>query len=236
MPELVAGVPGDSEKDVCVDSTTSELPTESKYVGQDHASSLDKYNQQLGVENLSLNEEDTSKPSVSDDETTLVNQQNVDELKLTPIQQGRTIVIRENHHMKPKLLCEIRGMPPPEPETNWTVLTQADIDKENLRRRRLPGDSLSKLKSPILAREVKSTDNPDALLAPSVAVYPAPIPKTPSFAEFLKPHNLNTITVDTNGKPLYLFDEDQLERLINERAKNLVARLDGQKVNKSTQT
>ncbi|XP_015123762.1 uncharacterized protein LOC107045871 [Diachasma alloeum] len=95
---------------------------------------------------------------------------NISGLKLTPLQEGAlpTYTQFPISNEAAALLCEIRGLPPPELDSTWTVQTQADIDEENIKRRRLLGATAPKAKFSVYGRELKSTDNADAFLAPSV--------------------------------------------------------------------
>ncbi|XP_063982113.1 uncharacterized protein LOC135165093 [Diachasmimorpha longicaudata] len=170
-----------------------------------------------------------------------IDKRNIEDLKLTPLQQGaipKASKISEDS-LSPEawvLLHEISGREPPKDSAKWKIYSKREIDNENAMRRRTPGAFLPKLKSPSTARAIRSTDDPQVLLAPSVTVYPAPVPKSTSFSEFLEEHNITSITATENGRPQYLLDDDQLKQLIIGRAQTLVARMDAKKIDRGTQT
>lgn len=201
------------------------------------------------VQRLSKLRTTTEKPLMST--TTDVNLQtfrqftepiDLSKLKLTPIQQGQ---IQEQTSGSPenpiltevqKLLEAIENIPTPK-KGGWYIETTTEIEKENKLRQRTPGANLVKQKSPALAREVRSTDNAEAQLAPSVTVSPTSMPPLPSFTQFLLKNDLQVLSNQPQEqKVMFLIDEEELKRLVTERAKMLVAGKDARKVDRGTQT
>ncbi|XP_071580564.1 uncharacterized protein [Temnothorax nylanderi] len=142
-----------------------------------------------------------------------------------------------------RLLKEIRALPPPRLKlTKPTRASAAEVYAENVKRNRIPSRDHPLQMSPKWKRELKTTDDPKALVAPSVAVMPLPLTKMPFFDEVLRelgvPESPNTASGKT---PLYFTDcriisEGMLKDIIIKRAKLLVERMQATKVDRGTQT
>ncbi|KAK0168194.1 hypothetical protein PV327_002019 [Microctonus hyperodae] len=141
-----------------------------------------------------------------------------------------------------KLLEGISNMPPPRIKlTLPTRITSEQIQAESQKRGRLRNLFREKQFSTVLGRKLHSTDDPKAVVAPSVTIEPLPLAKIPEFEEVLKELGI----IDSNGQlkesTSFILDwrvlsKEALKRLIITRARFLLEKLDVNKVDRSTQT
>ncbi|KAK0159869.1 hypothetical protein PV327_010935 [Microctonus hyperodae] len=140
------------------------------------------------------------------------------------------------------LINEIRNRPPPKIElgTTTTLVTAAQIHAENIKRNRIPKGKKEQRKLEGANRPLLTTDDPDAELAPSVTVGPAPF-KLPSFREFMRELGLEKEIPDETAKKLYLVEcrllpEQALKEMLTKRAELWVSCKNGETRDVGTQT
>ncbi|KAK0169319.1 hypothetical protein PV328_012207 [Microctonus aethiopoides] len=139
------------------------------------------------------------------------------------------------------LIKEIRSRSPPRIKFGKTTrVTAAQLHAENVKRGRIPKEKKELEKLEGANRPRLTTDDPNAQLAPSVAVLPAAY-KPPTFKEFLGELGLEKEVQEHPGRPLYfvecrMLSEDALKDLIRKRAEMLYERKDSQTVTRGTQT
>ncbi|KAK0072508.1 hypothetical protein PV326_014396 [Microctonus aethiopoides] len=140
-----------------------------------------------------------------------------------------------------KLIEEIRSRSPPRIKLGKTTrVTMAQVHAENVKRCRASNEQREPEKLKGTNRARLTTDDPNAKLAPSTVIRPAPY-EAPTFREFLKEMGLDEKVKEEPTKPLYLVEcrllsEEALKDLIIKRARMLVARKDSQTVTRGTQT
>ncbi|XP_071575279.1 uncharacterized protein [Temnothorax nylanderi] len=142
-----------------------------------------------------------------------------------------------------RLIEEIRTLPPPRLKlTKPTKISAAEVHAENAKRNRIPNRDHPLQMSSTWKRTSRTTDDPKALVAPSVTIAPLPLTKMPSFDEVLKELGVPELLGAASEKtPLYFTDcriisEGMLKDLVIKRAKLLVERIQSTKVDRGTQT
>uniref|UniRef100_A0A6V7LXT4 Uncharacterized protein n=1 Tax=Bracon brevicornis TaxID=1563983 RepID=A0A6V7LXT4_9HYME len=139
------------------------------------------------------------------------------------------------------LLEEIRKIPAPVFEQKVEILTEQDLFRENALRRRISHRRHAKEKSYALGRGMKSTDYPNALLAPSITI-PSTSIAVPTFDEVLRELGiLKGNESHQDNDRLYFTDMrvitgQQLKALVVKRAQIVVAQKCAGKVDRSSQT
>ncbi|KAK2578374.1 hypothetical protein KPH14_000837 [Odynerus spinipes] len=129
------------------------------------------------------------------------------------------------------LLSEIRNRPPPRIKTSRVIVTEDDLQRENLLRRRIDSGFHPLQMSTKYQRPARSTDNPTACVAPSVAVKPAPFIRDQTFNEILRELGVPGFTpTESQKKPVYFVDcriisEQMLKDIITKRAEALVVKM-----------
>ncbi|KAK0174975.1 hypothetical protein PV327_008761 [Microctonus hyperodae] len=157
-----------------------------------------------------------------------------------------TPIVKENKKLSSgeeamKLIKEIRERSPPRIEVGPTTrVTMAQIHAENLKRGRIPKEQKQPEMLKGANRPRLTTDDPNARLAPSTAVQPAPY-SPPTFEEVLKELGLEQNVQGQSQKPLYyedcrMFSEDAFKDTIKKRSEMFSARMDSQTVSVGTQT
>ncbi|XP_043276050.1 uncharacterized protein [Venturia canescens] len=141
-----------------------------------------------------------------------------------------------------ELLQKIKNLPPPKLKlARYQKATPADIQAENLKRKRIETKP-HPLSTNASGEPKRSTDIRNAVVAPSVMVEPLPLGKLPSFDEVVRELGIPELLIAQGHRPpLYVADcrilsQDLLKKLINKRAEHLVSRMESKRVDRGTQT
>ncbi|KAK0169216.1 hypothetical protein PV328_012332, partial [Microctonus aethiopoides] len=141
-----------------------------------------------------------------------------------------------------KILEAINNIPPPRIKLTQPIrMTPEQVRAENQKRARLGNLSKERQFSTRLGRRVHSTDDPRAMLAPSVAVAPLPLSEIPEFEEVLKDLGLINSSGQLRDQTSFVLDwrvlsKEALKKLVITRARFLMEKLDAKKVDRGTQT
>lgn len=154
-------------------------------------------------------------------------------VQTTPSSKPESARLRTNANIveseAAQLIEAIRNLLPPKVKLTLPErVTEKDLYKENLLRNRISSASHQPKTSPTTGRLTITTDDPQALTAPSVSVKPLPVPALPKFDDLLQ--EVGLVKPNEKSDDLRFFtdcrilSEDLLKKLIMKRAEMLVVK------------